>query len=139
MKVIINLALTVVVGLALGLIAFKIVPAAWTVAQKTGLLLAVVGFVLWTVARFQLGNSLTVSAQARQLVTRGLYSRIRNPIYVFGSTLIAGVILLLGRPMWLAIFALIIPLQLWRAGKESQVLEAEFGEAYRKYRASTWF
>jgi len=98
-----------------------------------------VGFILWTLARFQLGNSLTVSAQAKQLVTHGLYSTIRNPIYVFGSTMIAGLILLMGRPVWLLVFVVIIPLQLWRAGKESQVLETEFGEAYRRYRASTWF
>jgi protein-S-isoprenylcysteine O-methyltransferase Ste14 len=139
MKVFINLALTLVVGLALGLFAFKNLPATWTAMQTIGSCLALVGFVLWTVARFQLGNSLTVSAQAKQLVTRGLYSRIRNPIYVFGSTLIAGIILLVGRPVWLLVFAVISPLQLWRAAKESQVLDTEFGEAYRTYRASTWF
>jgi protein-S-isoprenylcysteine O-methyltransferase Ste14 len=139
MKVRINIALTLIVGLALGLFAYKNLPAKWTPLQTIGLLLMAVGFILWTLARFQLGNSLTVSAQAKQLVTHGLYSRVRNPIYVFGSTLIAGLILLMGRPVWLLVFAVIIPLQLWRAGKESQVLETEFGEAYRTYRASTWF
>ncbi len=139
MKATINVALTLIVGMALAIIALRSLPATWTPVQIVGLFLLVVGFVLWTLARFQLGNSLTVSAQAKQLVTRGLYSKIRNPIYVFGSILIAGLILLLGRPMWLLVFAVIIPLQLWRAGKESQVLETEFGEAYRTYRASTWF
>ncbi len=107
--------------------------------RDAGLCLMVVGFVLWTVARFQLGSSFTATAQARQLVTRGLYSKIRNPIYIFGSCVIAGAILLLGRPIWLLIFALIIPLQLWRARRESQVLEAKFGDEYRRYRAGTWF
>jgi len=139
MKATINVALTLIVGMALAIIALRSLPATWTPVQIVGLFLLVVGFVLWTLARFQLGNSLTVSAQAKQLVTRGLYSKIRNPIYVFGSILIAGLILLLGRPMWLLVFAVIIPLQLWRAGKESQVLETEFGEAYRTYRASAWF
>ena len=139
MKATINVALTLIVGMALAIIALRSLPATWTPVQIVGLFLLVVGFVLWTLARFQLGNSLTVSAQAKQLVTRGLYSKIRNPIYVFGSILIAGLILLLDRPMWLLVFAVIIPLQLWRAGKESQVLETEFGEAYRTYRASTWF
>jgi len=139
MKVRINIALTLIVGLALGLFAYKNLPVKWTPLQTIGLLLVAVGFILWTVARFQLGNSLTVSAQAKQLVTHGLYSTIRNPIYVFGSTMIAGLILLMGRPVWLLVFVVIIPLQLWRAGKESQVLETEFGEAYRRYRASTWF
>jgi protein-S-isoprenylcysteine O-methyltransferase Ste14 len=104
-----------------------------------GACLLVVGFVFWTVARFQLGASLTVSAQARKLVTRGLYSKIRNPIYVFGSCVIAGIILIAGRPVWLLLFLLIIPLQIWRAKKESAVLESAFGDDYRSYRAKTWF
>jgi protein-S-isoprenylcysteine O-methyltransferase Ste14 len=52
---------------------------------------------------------------------------------------IAGLILVLGRPIWLLLFLIVIPLQIWRARKESDVLEAAFGEEYRKYRASTWF
>jgi protein-S-isoprenylcysteine O-methyltransferase Ste14 len=134
-----NIALTVIVGAAFAWLTLKRLPAVWTTMQTLGLCLMVVGFVLWTLARFQLGNSLTVSAQAKELVTAGLYSRIRNPIYVFASTLLAGLILTLGRPVWLLIFAAIIPLQLWRSGKESHVLEVKFGEEYRKYRAATWF
>jgi protein-S-isoprenylcysteine O-methyltransferase Ste14 len=139
MKITINIALTLIVGLALFAITRSHPSNGLTSIQIMGRCLMAVGFVFWTVARFQLGNSLTVSAQARQLVTRGLYSKIRNPIYVFGSTIIAGLILARGRPIWLLVFVLIIPLQLWRAGKESQVLETVFGEEYRKYRASTWF
>jgi protein-S-isoprenylcysteine O-methyltransferase Ste14 len=134
-----NMALTLIVGLALALIVLEHPPAEWTPIQTVGLCLLVVGFVLWTIARFQLGNSLTVTAQAKQLVTSGLYSKIRNPIYFFGSCLIAGLILLLGRPVWFLIFAVIIPLQIWRARKETQVLEAKLGEEYRKYRSTTWF
>jgi protein-S-isoprenylcysteine O-methyltransferase Ste14 len=134
-----NIALTLIVGLAAVYAAWQHAPAAWTPVQIAGLCLVVVGFVLWSVARFQLGNSFTVTPQARQLVTRGLYSKIRSPIYVFGSVFIAGYILLLGRPMWLLIFAAVIPLQLWRTHKEAQVLEASFGEEYRKYRSRVWF
>ena len=101
--------------------------------------LIVVGFVLWAVARFQLGSSFSVTAQARQLVTHGIYSKIRNPIYVFGSCVFVGAILLFGRPIWLLVLVIIIPMQIWRAAKESAVLEAKFGEEYRRYRAGTWF
>ena len=107
--------------------------------QTAGLCLMIAGFILWTVARFQLGGSFTVTAQAKRLVTRGLYSKIRNPIYLFGSWVVAGLILLRGRPMWLLIFAILIPLQIWRARNEAQVLETEFGEKYRAYHATTWF
>lgn len=134
-----NIALTLVVGAALGYILWKHQPSIWTATQIAGICLLVAGFALWTVARFQLGNSLTVTAQAKQLVSLGLYSRIRNPIYTFGSCVIAGLILALGHPLWLLVFALIIPLQIWRARKESSVLEAKFGEQYRAYRAKTWF
>ena len=104
-----------------------------------GMGLIVAGFVLWTIARFQLGASFAVKAEARQLVTWGLYSKMRNPIYVFGSWVLAGGILVFGKPLWLLIFVVLIPLQIWRAGKESAVLEAAFGEEYQKYRAGTWF
>jgi len=117
-----NIAVTVIVGLALGLIVLKYALGPWTRIQIVGLCLLLVSFVLWTVARFQLGNSLAVSAQAKQLVTRGLYSKIRNPIYVFASCAIAGLILALGRPVWLMVFVALIPLQIWRARKEFHVL-----------------
>jgi protein-S-isoprenylcysteine O-methyltransferase Ste14 len=134
-----NIVLTLVVGMAAAYVAWDHAPALWTAVRVAGLCLAVAGFVLWTVARFQLGNSFTVTPQAKQLVTRGIYSKVRNPIYVFGSVFVAGYILLLGRPIWMLIFAVVIPLQLWRAHKEAQVLEASFGEEYRQYRAHVWF
>jgi len=135
----VNIFLTLIVGLVLGVILWQFPPAAWTWMQSLGSCVLVAGFVLWTTARFQLGKSLAVSAQAKQLVTHGLYSKIRNPIYVFGSSVIAGLILVLGRPIWLLIFLLVIPLQIWQVRKEASVLEAAFGEEYRNYRARTWF
>lgn len=134
-----NLAMTLVVGGALAETVTPRLSAMKSPLGGIGLFLLLPGFILWTIARFQLGRSFTVSAQAVQLVNRGLYSRIRNPVYVFGSCVIAGLILFLGRPLWLLVFVIIIPVQIWRVGKEAQVLEARFGDAYRAYRASTWF
>ncbi len=133
-----HIVLTVVAAAAAACLGLAQAPAAWTPLRLLGMCLAVAGFVLWTVARFQLGKSFAVTAQARQLVTHGLYGKIRNPIYIFGSLFIAGYVLLLGRPRWLLIFVAIIPLQIWRARKEARVLEAKFGEEYRAYRARTW-
>jgi protein-S-isoprenylcysteine O-methyltransferase Ste14 len=134
-----HVVLTLVVGVGMVLMIRQYSPYAWGMMQYAGVALLGLGFILWTIARFQLGASFTVSAQARQLVTRGLYSKIRNPIYVFGSCVIAGMILVVGHPVWLLIFLIIIPLQIWRAAKESSVLEEKFGEEYRQYKASTWF
>jgi len=134
-----HVLLTLVVGGAMVLFLWQHPPAAWTIVPITGLCLMIAGFLLWTVAHFQLGASFAVKAEARQLVTRGLYSKIRNPIYVFGSWVFCGAILVFGKPIWLLIFVVLIPLQIWRAKKESAVLEAAFGDEYRRYRAGTWF
>jgi len=135
----INVLLTIVVAAAASFAVRVYAPAEWGPRQVLGLVLLILGFVLWTVARFQLGSSLTVTAQARSLVNTGLYSKIRNPIYVFGSCFLAGLLLIIARPIWLLVFAIIIPLQIWRARKEAKVLEASFGDEYRSYRAGTWF
>jgi protein-S-isoprenylcysteine O-methyltransferase Ste14 len=133
--------IVITIAVAAGAIAaiWQFRPSAWTWINIVGLCLLMVGFVCWTIARFQLGRSFSVTAQARHLVTTGLYSKLRNPIYVFGSCVIAGVILVVGRPVWLLIFVVIIPMQIQRAKREAAVLEAAFGEEYRKYRAGTWF
>lgn len=134
-----NILITLIAGAALAFIGWTRPPVAWTAVQTVGAGFATAGFVLWTLARFQLGASLAVTAQAKELVTRGLYSKFRNPIYYFGSLTIAGTILLLGRPLWLLVFVIIVPLQFWRAGVEARVLELKFGDEYRKYRSATWF
>jgi protein-S-isoprenylcysteine O-methyltransferase Ste14 len=134
-----NVIHTLIVGVALGLVVREHPPLLWSTIQIAGLVLFVTGFVLWAIARIQLGSSFSVRPQARQLVSRGVYSKIRNPIYIFGSCVVAGLILFYRHPMGLLVFGIIIPLQVWRARKEAAVLEAKFGEQYRAYRAGTWF
>src|SRR4051812_14179098 len=104
-----HILLTLIAGGAISVLLWQHPPAAWNASSITGVFLLIVGFILWTVARFQLGASFAVKAEARQLVTRGLYSKLRNPIYVFGSFVLAGGILVFGKPQWLLIFLLIIP------------------------------
>jgi protein-S-isoprenylcysteine O-methyltransferase Ste14 len=86
-----------------------------------------------------LGKSFAVSPQAKELVTHGLYSRIRNPIYVSVGIMWFGVIVAL-RLYWLflPLFALLV-MQVFRVGKESKVLEEKFGQTYLDYRKQTWF
>jgi protein-S-isoprenylcysteine O-methyltransferase Ste14 len=133
-----NILLTIVVGSVLSLLIWKLPPPAWTAVPIAGMCLMLLGFVLWTIARFQLGKSLTVTAQAKKLITSGLYSKFRNPIYLFASAVVAGAILAIDRPLWLLIFVVFIPFQIWRGRKEADVLEASFGDEYRRYRDTTW-
>ena len=114
-------------------------PGPWDGIRVIGFLIALFGTVMLFLARYQIGDSFTVSPQARRLVTHGVYSRIRNPIYVFGPILIAGLALYWNRSYFLWAFAFLIPMQAWRARKEARVLEVKFGEDYRTYRRQTWF
>lgn len=103
-----------------------------------GSALLLIAILLVFTARLQLGQSFSITPQARELVTAGLYSKIRNPIYVFGMVAIVGLCLILQRPrLWILVPA-ILAMQIVRARKESQVLEAKFGDEYRAYRSRTW-
>jgi protein-S-isoprenylcysteine O-methyltransferase Ste14 len=104
-----------------------------------GSLLAVPSFVLWFAAKLHLGASFTPLPEARTLVTRGLYSRIRHPIYFFSTLAMLGTAICL-RLWWFNLMtAIIVPLQLWRIRLEERVLREKFGEAYLEYRHRTWF
>ena len=110
----------------------------WTPLKIAGAAIAIPSLVLFVIARIQLGGAFSIRAKAQKLVTTGLYSRIRNPIYVFGGLFVAGVLLYL-RPIWLLVFIVLIPLQIVRTRQEEKVLAEKFGEDYQRYKAKTWF
>lgn len=112
---------------------------AWDLQRVIGTALMLVGIGGIATARYYLGKSFAIKPEAHQLVTHGIYSKIRNPIYVFGIVMLAGFVLVLHRPMlWLLVVAVIV-MQTVRARREAKVLEAAFGDAYREYRRKTWF
>ena len=125
--------------LAMALLVFDFTPRPWTLLRIVGLVVAIGASAALTMARLQLGNSFTIRPQANELVQRGIYSRVRNPIYIFSAIAIAGLLLCLNRLGLFWIFLIVIPLQIVRARKEGQVLEERFGEEYRQYKARTWF
>ena len=111
----------------------------WTPMRVAGVAIAALSMAMLVTARLQLGGSFSVRAKAHKLVTTGIYSRLRNPIYVSGALFLVGLTLFSGRWWLLCFMVVLIPLQAYRARKEARVLEAAFGEEYRQYRASTWF
>ena len=101
--------------------------------------LSAVCAVLWFVARWQLGGAFSVAPEARTLVTRGLYSKIRHPIYVFGTLAFLFVVLALQGWFALIIWVVVILIQVRRARREERVLAEAFGAEYTTYRSNTWF
>jgi len=110
----------------------------WTPRRVTGFVLFLLSFGMLTWARATLGNSFSVTPQAKALVTGGLYSKVRHPVYVFGALMIAGLLLYTNLPWLLLFLIVIIPLQMVRARAEEKVLVEKFGEQYLEYRKRTW-
>jgi len=110
-----------------------------TPMRLVGIAIALPCALLLMVARMQLGSAFSVEAKASKLVRTGLYSRIRNPIYVFGGLTIIGLLLLAGQPILLLLLLVLIPLQVVRIRREEKVLAEKFGAEYEEYKRGTWF
>jgi protein-S-isoprenylcysteine O-methyltransferase Ste14 len=111
----------------------------WSTAKVIGAVLVGISFPLFVLARWQLGSSFSVKAKANRLVTTGLYSRLRNPIYLFGGLFIVGLSLFLSPWGPLVVALVIVPMQVMRARREERVLAEAFGEEYERYKSNTWF
>jgi protein-S-isoprenylcysteine O-methyltransferase Ste14 len=132
----VTLAVAIVALMFLGMYAAKL---PWTAWRIVGMAIAVPAFVLFVAARIGLGRAFSVRAKATTLVTTGIYSRIRNPIYFFGAVMLLGIIIWIGRAWLLLVFAVLIPLQVVRSRREERVLTETFGAEYLKYKRRTWF
>jgi protein-S-isoprenylcysteine O-methyltransferase Ste14 len=101
----------------------------WAMALATGL-------TVW--GMWNLRRSFSITVEARQLVTTGVYRFVRHPVYL-GEILAA-----LAVTVWrlslinLAIFFLFTGFQLVRARMEEMKLELNFPE-YGEYRKTTWW
>jgi len=111
----------------------------WSAEKVIGAVIAGISFPSFVLARWQLGSSFSVKAKASRLVTTGLYSRIRNPIYLFGGLFIGGLSLFLSPWGPLVVALVIVPMQVMRARREERVLAEAFGQEYERYKSKTWF
>ena len=108
--------------------------------QVLGALLALGGLSLGVLSFRALGRNFRFFAAPRRsgtLVTSGIYSRIRHPMYTGVITMFAGYVLfwgsLLSVPLWLA-FSI---LYMIKSVKEERILMDRFPD-YREYKNRTW-
>jgi hypothetical protein len=116
-----------------------LVPRPKKLAPRLGAAFAVLSFALVVVARIQLGSSFALIPKAGELVTHGLYARLRHPMYVFVDLTICGIALAVHRWYVLLPLLILLPLQAKNARAECSLLQQKFGERYDTYRANTWF
>ncbi len=107
--------------------------------QWVGIIITNVAFVFWIIARVQLGNAFSIAPKTNFLVTTGLYSKLRHPVYCFSILALIGVCVFVGNPLLaLAVVGLIL-LEWFRITKEDSLLAKKFGKEYAEYRKQTWF
>jgi protein-S-isoprenylcysteine O-methyltransferase Ste14 len=134
-----NIITLIVLASGVILLAVRYAHEPWTAMRIAAAILGLPSLVLLVVARIELGGAFSVRPKAQTLVTHGLYSRLRNPIYLFGALTIVALFVYIRQPLGVSVLAVIIPLQMYRARQEEKVLEAKFGEEYRQYKARAWF
>ena len=123
----------------LGFAVYVLVTAPRGGNYYAGLAVVVVCTPFWIAARRQLGASFSVRPEARHLVTTGIYSKIRHPVYVFGTPAVTGVLVALLGWKALVIAVIVVPVEILRAHREDAVLAKTFGAHYAAYREEAWF
>jgi protein-S-isoprenylcysteine O-methyltransferase Ste14 len=102
--------------------------------------IALAGLAVATLSYRALGKNFRVYAVPKQsgtLITSGVYSKVRHPMYTGAILMMGGWVLMFGSlwsvPLWLAFSLLYVV----KSIKEERILAAHFPE-YGKYRKKTW-
>jgi len=107
-----------------------------------GILLIMIGLATRIMARWALGrqySALVETSESHQLITQGIYRKLRHPAYFGLLNLFIGIPLSFWSIIGLGI-ALFggIPAVLYRISIEEEALLDRFGEEYRRYAKDTW-
>jgi protein-S-isoprenylcysteine O-methyltransferase Ste14 len=72
-------------------------------------------------------------------MTRGLYSKLRHPIYYFSILAVVGIGIYAWSLLMLVPIVLLVVLEVYRIREEEKALAKKFGTDYARYKEQTWF
>ena len=110
-------------------------------AAVAGVILAVAGIALTVLAQFAMGDSWRIGVDTSEqtlLVTGGIFSRVRNPIFTAMVIATVGLVLLVPNALSvLALIVVVVGLQMQVRVVEEPYLLGVHGDAYRRYLSTT--
>jgi protein-S-isoprenylcysteine O-methyltransferase Ste14 len=100
----------------------------------------VLGGIIWLAAIFSLGKEYQLYRLPRKLITSGIYSKFRHPIYIGVEILFLGLAVFCSSFIgFVYVLIVLLPFQIARARWEEKLLIKKFGEDYLEYKTKTWF
>ena len=112
---------------------------AWPIRVPAGVVLLAAGAILMVVAERtfgRIGTNVPPWEPTLKLATTGIYTRLRNPMYVGGLLMLAGFGIAFGSD-WTLVMLIPTALLLHYGVvlREERYLEGKFGDDYRRYKA----
>jgi len=107
-----------------------------------GAIINVAGLAMWWSAKLTLAGNWGMgfgTPGIKQLVTRGIYAKIRHPMYWGIILTIIGLVLLYPEIRFSIVSLLVVVYFFSRMRRESRYLSEKLGEEYRDYARKTWF
>jgi protein-S-isoprenylcysteine O-methyltransferase Ste14 len=132
-----------VAGFLLGLAAGKLWRIAFAIPPRVGLLVGLFCMLFWiglwvsAVPRFaRAKTAISTHRPVTSLITSGIYSRTRNPLYIGWTCLYVGVAMLL-QAWWCMVMLIPVAMVIDRGivRKEEEYLRDKFGEEYLQYKS----
>jgi protein-S-isoprenylcysteine O-methyltransferase Ste14 len=109
-------------------------------AKIAGVGLVSFGLIVFVLAFFNFGDSWRMGIDRKApgaLVTKGIFSISRNPIYVFINSWFIGTFLINGTVVFLVSGVLAAIVVRWQILREEKFLVERYGDAYERYRKKT--
>ncbi len=106
-----------------------------------GLVINIAGLIVWWAGKLTLAqnwNSGFVKPAITKLVTRGVYSKIRHPMYWGINLTFVGLVFMFPKVWFVVLSILVIIYFLFRMRQENMYLRDSLGGEYRNYERNTW-
>ena len=104
-----------------------------------GLIIFSFGLLIWWTGKLTLDDAFNIGLEPIKFVTKGIYSRIRHPIYVGLCLTLLGLAIFVPSILWFGLFAVTFFVLIIKAFLEEKRLFEKYGQKYMEHKKQTWF